>query len=273
MKTYLLDILNRYSRFSENLDVKTVLCNKSWLIFNDTGHKELYIFQENGSLIASVNGNVTNATWQYIPANKSIIISFKEKSYMLHPAFFDNKIFALQQDGTSEYAFMIDETQSTSFQPKSLTELRTYFENVERKRIEDEEQQKRKMLYEQKRREEEQKRQRELQLERERIQREEEQKRQRELQLERERIQKEEDILEQSKSYEVAKLICIILYVIFSFVFLAMAIFIIREYEIKTLIGYFLLIAGPFLLSSLIFNILILKIIRKIIISKANKKL
>ena len=83
MRTYLLDILNRYNRFSENLDVKTILCNKSWLIFNDTGDKELYIFQENGSLIASVNGNVFNGNWQYISANKSIIISFKEKSYML----------------------------------------------------------------------------------------------------------------------------------------------------------------------------------------------
>ena len=69
MKTYLLDILNRYNRFSENLDVKTILCNKSWFIFNDTGDKELYIFQENGSLIASVNGKVTNATWQYVPAD------------------------------------------------------------------------------------------------------------------------------------------------------------------------------------------------------------
>lgn len=207
MKTYLLDILNRYNRFSENLDVKTVLCNKSWLVFNDTGHKELYIFQENGSLIASINGNVTNATWQYIPANKSIIISFKEKSYMLHPAFLDNKIFALQQDGTSEYAFMIDETQSSSFQPKSLTELRTYFENVERKRIEDEEQQKRKMLYEQKRIEEEQIRQRELQLERERIQREEERERE-------EKEKREREILNQSRSYKVIKILVLLIYAI-----------------------------------------------------------
>lgn len=87
MKTYLLDILNKYNRFSENLDVKTILCNKSWLVFNDTGNKELYIFQENGNLIASVNGNVHNGNWQYISANKSIILSFKEQSYMLHPSF------------------------------------------------------------------------------------------------------------------------------------------------------------------------------------------
>lgn len=143
MKTYLLDILNKYNRFSENLDVKTILCNKSWLVFNDTGNKELYIFQENGNLIASVNGNVHNGNWQYISANKSIILSFKEQSYMLHPSFFDKTIFALQQDGTNKYAFMIDEKQSQSFQPKSLTELNSYFENIERKRIEEEQHSKR----------------------------------------------------------------------------------------------------------------------------------
>lgn len=87
MKTYLLDILNKYNRFSENLDVKTILCNKAWLIFNDVGNKELYLFQENGNLIVSVNGIVHNANWQYISANKSIIISFKEQSYMFHPSF------------------------------------------------------------------------------------------------------------------------------------------------------------------------------------------
>lgn len=89
MKTYLLDILNKYNRFSESLDVKTILCNKSWLAFNDTGDKELYIFQENGSLIVSINGKVTNGTWQYISTNKSIILSFKGQAYMLHPSFFE----------------------------------------------------------------------------------------------------------------------------------------------------------------------------------------
>lgn len=54
MKAYLLDIPNKYNRFSKNLDVKAILCNKSWLVFNDSGDKELYIFQENGSLITSV---------------------------------------------------------------------------------------------------------------------------------------------------------------------------------------------------------------------------
>lgn len=137
MKTYLLDILNRYNRLSDNLDIKTVLCNKSWQIFNNTGYKELYIFQEDGSLIASSKGNVTNATWKYISANKSLIISFKEQSYMLHPSFLDNLLFALQKDGTEEYLFMINEEHSNIFQPKSLNDLTFYLkrqEEVEKKK-------------------------------------------------------------------------------------------------------------------------------------------
>ena len=38
---------------------------------------------------------------------------------------------------------MIDEKQSQSFQPKSLTELNSYFENIERKKIEEEQHRKR----------------------------------------------------------------------------------------------------------------------------------
>ena len=96
MKTYLFDTFNRYKRFSEELDAKTILCNKSWWVFNDSGEKEVYIFNTDGSLIISVSGKVTNATWKYIPANKSVIISGNNQSYMVHPAFYDNMIFALQ---------------------------------------------------------------------------------------------------------------------------------------------------------------------------------
>ena len=111
MKTYLLDILNRYKKFSESLDVEAILCSKSWSVFNDSGCKEIYLFQHDGSLIISVSGEVTNATWKYIPVNQSILISTKSASYMLHPAFVDDIIFALQLDGTNQYSFMIDELQ------------------------------------------------------------------------------------------------------------------------------------------------------------------
>ena len=135
MKTYLFDTFNRYKRFSEKLDAKTILCNKSWWVFNDSGEKELYIFNTDGSLIISVSGKVTNATWKYIPANKSIIISGNNQSYMVHPAFYDNMIFALQVDGTNEYAFLIDENNLPSTNLKSLSDLVIYFAEKERQAV------------------------------------------------------------------------------------------------------------------------------------------
>lgn len=210
MKTYLLDILNKYSRFSEKLDVKTILCNKAWLIFNDEGKKELFIFQEDGSLIASVNGNVTYANWQYIPANKSVIISYDKERFMLHPAFIDNIIFALQQDGTERFAFMIEEKQSQCFNPKTLKELNAYFEGIRQKGIEAKEQARLKQI-ERQRVEEEQR------IQQERIR--EEQERQAEIARKREeqrlaQIAKEKEILKQYKSFTLFKIVGKIIIVI-----------------------------------------------------------
>ena len=132
MKTYLFDTFNRYKRFSEELDAKTILCNRSWWVFNDSGEKEVYIFNTDGTLIIAVSGKVTNATWQYITANKSLIITGNNQSYMVHPAFFDNQIFALQVDGTNDYAFLIDENNLPSTEMRSLADLKSYFVEKER---------------------------------------------------------------------------------------------------------------------------------------------
>ena len=141
MKTYLFDTFNRYKRLSEELDAKTILCNKSWWVFNDSGEKEVYIFNTDGTLIIAVSGKVTNATWQYIAANKSLIISGNNQSYMVHPAFYDNQIFALQVDGTNDYAFLIDENNLPSTEIHSLADLKSYFVEMERQ-VELEEQRK-----------------------------------------------------------------------------------------------------------------------------------
>lgn len=143
MKTYLFDTLNRYKRFSENLDVKTILCNKSWWVFNDIGEKELYIFEESGTIYVTFSGIVKNGTWKYIPANRSIILSVNEQSVMVHPAFVDNNIFALQLDGTQNCMFLIDENNRDNFIPNTLTELKGYFAEKERKAIAYEEEQRR----------------------------------------------------------------------------------------------------------------------------------
>lgn len=61
----------------------------------------------------------------------------------------DNIIFALQQDGTERFLFMINEEQKQLFYLKSLNELNSYFEEAERKRIEAKQQEKRILLEQQ----------------------------------------------------------------------------------------------------------------------------
>lgn len=124
MKTFLFDTFNKYKRFSESLDVETILCNKTWFVFNSSGEREIYIFQEKISL----NGKVTHATWEYIPANKSLIISGNEQSYMVHAVYVDNILFTLQIDGAKEYAFLIDENNKQNFQPQSYNDIKQYFQ-------------------------------------------------------------------------------------------------------------------------------------------------
>lgn len=53
-----------------------------------------------------INGKVTHATWEYIPANKSLIISGNEQSYMVHAAYVDNILFALQIDADKGICFL-----------------------------------------------------------------------------------------------------------------------------------------------------------------------
>ena len=74
---------------------------------------------------------------------------------MLHPSFKDDVIFVLQLDGTEKFAFMIEESQSNSFHPKSLKELTAYFENKERRNIEERQQEKRFLLQQQETRQKE----------------------------------------------------------------------------------------------------------------------
>lgn len=127
MKTYLLETLNRYKRFSESLDAKAVLSNKAWIVFNDEGEKQVYIFQEDGTVLITTNGIGSVKTWKYIPANKSILIKGDGNCFvMLRTAFVDENILAFQLDGTDRYAFMIDENNKALFAPKTLEELNTY---------------------------------------------------------------------------------------------------------------------------------------------------
>lgn len=136
MKTFIFSLPARLRSFNEKLDVKGALCGKSWEVFNDEGAKQLFIFNTDGTLLITLNGKVIKSSWQYIPANSSVLITTDDETTMFRPAFYDNMIFALQQDGVERYMFMIDEQQKSAFPEITLKALNEYFEEKERKAIE-----------------------------------------------------------------------------------------------------------------------------------------
>lgn len=138
MKTYLLDSYNRFKRYSEILDVKTKLCNRPWVVFNDGGEREVYKFKEDGKLQIILSGVVTLGTWEYDPTDKTLIISVPGQSFMVHPGIYEDTLLGLQVDGTNQCAFLIEENNANYFAPKTYSELIGYFEQKERTRLEEE---------------------------------------------------------------------------------------------------------------------------------------
>lgn len=132
MKTYVLEVIKRIKRFSEKFDVSSTLCDKTWVVFNDTGERELYIFQPNGSVIITKNGVGIKGKWEWISTNKSLVINSNDKVIMLHPEYIDKTILALNLDGTQKMAFLIEQGNKEAFAAKTLAQLEQYFENKEK---------------------------------------------------------------------------------------------------------------------------------------------
>jgi hypothetical protein len=142
MKTYILDTIERFKRYSQKLDVKTILCSKAWYVLNEDGDTENLVFQEDGSVLVSINGSTTKHSWQYIPQNNSLNIMHSEKEgTMLKPAFMDGKVLAFNKIGTKECMFLVDDSINENEKILSLDAVKKYLlryeerENEREKRL------------------------------------------------------------------------------------------------------------------------------------------
>lgn len=109
MKTYLLDLIPKIRKYSQQLDDTTILTNKHWVLLGENGNKTVYIFRKvNNQLLISKNGLIEKANWEHI-GNGSIIIDLEGNSYLFKHGFIDDAVLALKLDGTNEYALFINE--------------------------------------------------------------------------------------------------------------------------------------------------------------------
>lgn len=195
MKTFLLSKVKRLKKYSQELDAKAVLYDKSWEVFNETGDKELMIFRPNQELLISRNGIIQKGKWELLDI-ANIIIEVGEVSYLLNASYIEDEFLALKLDGTERYMVMIEADMKNRFSLNSIQSIEGYLDN-RYKRIEAEKEaknQEKKRI--EKRREEEKERKKELKrksliLEQKERERQERQKREQEERKEKERIAQE----------------------------------------------------------------------------------
>lgn len=125
MKAFLFDLVGKAQRTSQSLDIKAIICNKTWRVFSDTNEKEVHIFMEDGSLVISVDGKVEMGKWMYVPANQSLVISGNKQNFLVHPVVCNNML-ALIQDGTNMCSFLLDDTKAELEQIRTLQNVEKY---------------------------------------------------------------------------------------------------------------------------------------------------
>lgn len=127
MKTYLQDIVNRLSQFSEKLDNTTLFIDKPWVLIDENSDYHKYIFKRNGELIMSLNGQVKVGKWEYLSSAKSILIDRINDKVLLNRSFFDSAVMVLKIDGTNNQLFILaNETIIPDLDVKKYLQSLTY---------------------------------------------------------------------------------------------------------------------------------------------------
>ena len=108
MNTFILNIPDSIKKVGEKINAKSSICDKAWEVYNEENVKVVFIFNHDGTLLISTNGDVENATWQYIKANRGIIIKSAEGSAMFLPTYFDDILLVLQKDGTENCLLLLN---------------------------------------------------------------------------------------------------------------------------------------------------------------------
>lgn len=93
MKYFLLNSIKRIKQYSQQLDAESVLSNKSWYVFSDTGENKVFMFRSNAELLIVVNGKVSKGKWELIH-NKALLIDMGSESYLYNPAFIEKSVIS-----------------------------------------------------------------------------------------------------------------------------------------------------------------------------------
>jgi len=115
-------------KFAAKKEVVTILCYKSWRLFNESGTQETYIFRKDGNLFRTVNGVTETSKWEFMPENGAILLIMNDCQTMWQPAYTDDLIFVFKQMGKDIFLPMYDEALGDKFPSFDFSTLNSYLE-------------------------------------------------------------------------------------------------------------------------------------------------
>lgn len=107
MNTYLKNLISRANEHSKTLDKKEIFIDHPWVLLDEKGNKETYIFKRNGELIMSLNGSVTIGSWELLLKASSILIDRVKDKILLQHEFIDEALMVLKVDDISTSPFIL----------------------------------------------------------------------------------------------------------------------------------------------------------------------
>lgn len=116
MKHFLANILPRLKKVSASLDQSALLVDKPWVVspVEDASQEptQKLIFREDGRLHVSVEGEIHDGSWEYLPGANAVLIEQRGQKRLYKHAYLDKAVLALVKDTTTqhdEYYLLADE--------------------------------------------------------------------------------------------------------------------------------------------------------------------
>ena len=74
MLYFLQNLLPRLRQFSQSLDQAELFVDKPWVLIDEDGQQQTYIFRRGGELLMSLDGRVQMGSWEYIAPAQSLLV-------------------------------------------------------------------------------------------------------------------------------------------------------------------------------------------------------
>jgi hypothetical protein len=129
MKVYLLDIFPNIERWSRQLDLKTHILNKVWILIDEENDKKVtYRFlEEKHQIIISVDGQANFGSWRFLEDGTSLLIKTPDDASVFKHSFIDDTVLALKlESDRSEFVVFVNENASERLHDNTLNSIRNY---------------------------------------------------------------------------------------------------------------------------------------------------